>query len=63
MALELARAIYEKEEGEYPGVRMSLTSSEFTWQSIMTDEDFHRWEEKMRHIRDGKLPYYIYAEM
>lgn len=34
---------------------MSLTSLEFTWWSIMDDEDFRYWEEKMRHIQDRNL--------
>lgn len=55
MALELARVIYNNKEGKYPGVRMSLTSLEFTWWSIMDDEDFRYWEEKMRHIQDRNL--------
>lgn len=63
MALELARVLYSEEEGEYPGITMSATNLHFTWRSIMTNEDFHYWDEKVRQTRDGHLPYYVYAEM
>ena len=63
MALELARVLYSEEEGEYPGITMSATNLHFTWRSIMTNEDFHYWDEKVRQTRDEHLPYYVYAEM
>lgn len=63
MALELARLLYDHVEGEYPGVSMSLTNLHFTWWSIMTDEDFHHWEKKVRQVQGGNWPYYVYAEM
>ena len=62
MVLELGRAVYDAIQ-DYPGIRTSITNLYYTWWSIMTDEDFDNWEEKMRHIERGNLPYYIYDEM
>lgn len=62
MALELDRAIYNNVQ-DYSGIYTSITNLYYTWWSIMTDEGFHFWEEKVQKIRDRNLPYYIFAEI